>query len=68
MRPGGSIALTSGPKPLLVVQSYAPRHGSDDPYNQTEGRIDVYDPQSGALLRSLNTPGFRTRMLIQPVR
>ncbi|MDE2347751.1 MAG: amine dehydrogenase [Gammaproteobacteria bacterium] len=67
VRPGGSIALTHGSKPLLVVQSYAPRPGADDPYNQTEGRIDVYDPASGTLIRSLNTPGFRTRMSIQAV-
>ncbi len=68
VRPGASIALTHGPKPLLVVQSYAVRPAGDDPYNQYEGRLDVYDPVSGALIRSLNTPGFRTRMLIQPVR
>ena len=67
VRPGASIALTHGSKPLLVVQSYMTRPAGDDPYNQYEGRLDVYDPVTGKLIRSLNTPGFRTRMLIQPV-
>jgi hypothetical protein len=30
-------------------------------------RLDVYDSQTGSLLRSLNMTGFRTRMTIQPV-
>jgi methylamine dehydrogenase heavy chain len=51
-RPGSSIALTHTAKPLLLVQSGE--------------RLDVYDSVSGALLRSLNLPGFRTRMMIQP--
>ncbi|HVC00871.1 MAG TPA: amine dehydrogenase large subunit [Steroidobacteraceae bacterium] len=54
VRPGGSIALTHAKKPLLVVQA--------------GDRLDVYDPATGALIRSLNLPGFHTRMLIQPVR
>jgi methylamine dehydrogenase heavy chain len=52
-RPGSSIALTHGAEPLLLVQ------GGE--------RLDVYDSRSGALLRSLNMTGFRTRMTIQPV-
>ncbi|MDE2304912.1 MAG: amine dehydrogenase [Gammaproteobacteria bacterium] len=65
VRPGASIALTHADQPLLVVQSYvASKKGGE----LGDGRIDVYDPRSGALLRSLNTPGFHTRMLIEPVR
>ena len=30
-------------------------------------RLDVYDPQGGALLRSLGLPGFHTRMQMEPV-
>jgi methylamine dehydrogenase heavy chain len=54
VRPGGSIALTRGEPALLLVQ--------------TNDRLDVYDPASGALIRSLDTPGFHTRMTIVPVR
>jgi len=53
VRQGSSIALTHGAKPLLVVQA--------------DQRLDVYDPETGSLIRSLNLPGFSTRMLIQPV-
>jgi methylamine dehydrogenase heavy chain len=52
-RPGSSIALTHAREPLLLVQ------GGE--------RLDVYDPQTGGLVRSLNMTGFRTRMTIQPV-
>jgi methylamine dehydrogenase heavy chain len=52
-RPGSSIALTHSAEPLLLVQ------GGE--------RLDVYDSQTGSLLRSLNMTGFRTRMTIQPV-
>ncbi|HUX73865.1 MAG TPA: amine dehydrogenase large subunit [Steroidobacteraceae bacterium] len=53
VRPGSSIALSGGSSPLLLVQAGE--------------RLDVYDPSSGSLIRSLNLPGFHTRMLIQPV-
>ncbi len=54
-RPGSSIALTHGAAPLLLVQA------SD--------RLDLYDPQSGSLVRSQELPAFRsTRMQIDPVR
>jgi methylamine dehydrogenase heavy chain len=52
-RPGSSISLTHGAEPLLLVQSGE--------------RLDVYDP-SGGLVRSLDLPGFHTRMQIEPVR
>jgi methylamine dehydrogenase heavy chain len=52
-RPGSSIAMTHGASPLLLVQA--------------RDRLDVYEPGSGSLLRSLNLPGFRTRMSIQPI-
>ncbi len=54
VRPGSSIALTHGAEPLLLVQAGE--------------RLDVYDPQSGSLIRSLDLPGFHTRMQIEPVR
>ena len=54
-RPGSSIALTHGTAPLLLVQA--------------GDRLDVYDPQSGSLVRSQELPAFRsTRMQIEPVR
>jgi methylamine dehydrogenase heavy chain len=53
-RPGSSIALTHGAEPLLLVQAGE--------------RLDVYDPQGGGLVRSLDLPGFHTRMQIEPVR
>jgi methylamine dehydrogenase heavy chain len=52
VHPGSSIALTHSAQPLLLVQSGE--------------RLDVYEPQSGSLVRSLNATGFRTRMTIQP--
>jgi methylamine dehydrogenase heavy chain len=52
-RPGSSIAMTHGASPLLLVQA--------------RDRLDVYEPDTGSLVRSLNLPGFRTRMSIQPV-
>ena len=53
VRPGSSIAVTHGAEPLLLVQAGE--------------RLDVYDGQ-GMLLRSLDLPGFHTRMNIEPVR
>jgi methylamine dehydrogenase heavy chain len=53
VRPGSSIALTHGTEPLLLVQAGE--------------RLDVYDPQSGMLMRSMDLPGFHTRMQIEPV-
>jgi len=54
-RPGSSISLTHGTAPLLLVQAAE--------------RLDVYDPQSGGLVRSLNLPQFRSgRMQIEPMR
>lgn len=53
-RPGSSIALTHAAEPLLLVQS--------------EQRLDVYDSRDGKLLRSLDLPGFHTRLNIEPVR
>ena len=52
VRPGASISLTHGAEPSLLVQAGE--------------RLDVYDPQ-GQLLRSLDLPGLRTRMQIEPV-
>jgi methylamine dehydrogenase heavy chain len=52
-RPGSSIALTHGPEPLLLVQAGE--------------RLDVYDLQGG-LVRSMDLPGFRSRMQIETVR
>ena len=54
VRPGSSLALTHAPEPLLLVQAGE--------------RLDVYDPQGGGLIRSLDLPGLRTRLLIEPVR
>lgn len=51
VRPGSSIALTRGASPLMLVQA--------------GGRLDVYDPQGGSLVRSLDLPGFHTRMQIE---
>lgn len=52
-RPGSSIALTRGADQLMLVQAGQ--------------RLDVYDPQGGALVRSLDLPGFHTRMQMEPV-
>jgi len=54
VRPGSSLALTHDSVPLLLVQAGE--------------RLDVYDPSSGSLVRSLDLPGFHTRMNIEPVR
>ncbi|MDB6084449.1 MAG: amine dehydrogenase [Gammaproteobacteria bacterium] len=54
VRPGSSIALTHGTDSLLLVQAGE--------------RLDVYDPREGNLVRSLDLPGFHTRMTIEPVR
>jgi methylamine dehydrogenase heavy chain len=53
VRPGSSISLTHGAEPLLLVQAGE--------------RLDVYEP-GGALVRSLDLPGFHTRMQIEPIR
>jgi methylamine dehydrogenase heavy chain len=53
VRAGSSISLTHGAEPLLLVQAGE--------------RLDVYEP-GGALVRSLDLPGFHTRMQIEPVR
>jgi hypothetical protein len=52
-RPGSSISLTHGAEQLLLVQAGE--------------RLDVYEP-GGGLVRSLDLPGLRTRMQIEPVR
>ena len=54
VRAGSSIALTHTTEPLLLVQAGT--------------RLDVYDPVNGGLVRSLDLPGFHTRMQIEPVR
>ncbi len=54
VRPGSSIALTHDAEPLLLVQAGE--------------RLDVYDSREGSLVRSLDLPGFHTRMTIEPVR
>jgi methylamine dehydrogenase heavy chain len=51
VRPGSSIALTHGSEPLLLVQAGE--------------RLDVYDPQGGSLVRSLDLPGLHTRMQME---
>jgi methylamine dehydrogenase heavy chain len=53
VRPGSSIALTHGADQLMLVHAGT--------------RLDVYDPQGGALLRSMGLPGFHTRMQLEPV-
>jgi methylamine dehydrogenase heavy chain len=53
VRPGSSISLTHGAEPLLLVQA---------------GQLlDVYDPQTGSLVRSMDLPGFHTRMQMEPL-
>jgi methylamine dehydrogenase heavy chain len=51
VRPGSSIALTRGPEALMLVQAGE--------------RLDVYDSQTGMLMRSLDLPGFHTRMQME---
>jgi methylamine dehydrogenase heavy chain len=53
VRRGQSIAVTHAADPLLLVQAAE--------------RLDVYDMQ-GMLLRSLDLPGLKSRMNIEPVR
>ncbi|HLZ98030.1 MAG TPA: amine dehydrogenase large subunit [Steroidobacteraceae bacterium] len=53
VRPGSSIAVTHGAAPSLLVQAGE--------------RLDVYD-LGGMLLRSLDLPGLKSRMNIEPVR
>jgi methylamine dehydrogenase heavy chain len=53
VRPGSSIALSHDPEPLLLVQAGE--------------RLDVYDAREGTFVRSLDLPGFHTRMQIEPV-
>jgi hypothetical protein len=52
VRPGSSVALTHGADQLMLVQAGT--------------RLDVYDPQGGALVRSLDLPGLHTRMQMEP--
>jgi methylamine dehydrogenase heavy chain len=52
-RPGSSIALTHGPEAQLLVQAGE--------------RLDVYDTQGG-LVRSMDLPGFRSRLQIDASR
>jgi methylamine dehydrogenase heavy chain len=54
VRPGSSISITHGAEPLMLVQAGE--------------RLDVYDPQTGALIRSMDLPGLHTRMQIEPLR
>ncbi|HMK86047.1 MAG TPA: amine dehydrogenase large subunit [Steroidobacteraceae bacterium] len=51
VRPGSSIALTHGPEALMLVQA--------------SERLDVYETQGGSLVRSLDLPGFHTRMQME---
>ncbi len=48
---GSSIALTRGTEALMLVQSGE--------------RLDVYDTQGGSLVRSMDLPGFHTRMQME---
>lgn len=50
-RPGSSVALTHGPEVLMLVQAGE--------------RLDVYETQGGSLVRSMDLPGFRTRMQME---
>jgi methylamine dehydrogenase heavy chain len=54
VRPGSSIALTHTSEPLLLVQAGE--------------RLDVYEASDGSLQRSLDLPGFHTRMQIDAMR
>ena len=53
-RPGSSISLTHTVEPLLLVQAGE--------------RLDVYGAADGGLIRSLDLPGFHTRMQIETLR
>ena len=52
VRPSASIALTHAAEPLLLV------HGGE--------RVDVYEPGTGSVVRSLNMTGFKNHIFIQP--
>ena len=54
VRPGSSISLTHSADPLLLVQAGE--------------RLDVYQASDGSLVRSLDLPGFHTRLQIDTVR
>ncbi len=54
VRPGSSIAITHGAEPLLLVQAGE--------------RLDAYDVRDGGLVRSMDLPGFRSRMQIDTLR
>jgi methylamine dehydrogenase heavy chain len=54
VRPGSSISLTHGPEPLLLVQAGE--------------RLDAYDAHDGSLVRSMDLPGFRSRLQIESLR
>ncbi len=53
VRPGSSIAISHGAQPSLLVQAGE--------------RLDVYD-LDGVLVRSMDLPGFRSRMQIEALR
>ena len=75
-RPSGWQLIASDEQKLLYVLMQADAHEGThkDPANeqlllvQAGERLDVYDPQTGSLVRSLDLPGFHTRMQIEPVR
>jgi methylamine dehydrogenase heavy chain len=54
VRPGSSISLTHSADPLLLVQAGE--------------RLDVYQAADGSLVRSLDLPGFHTRLQIDTAR
>jgi methylamine dehydrogenase heavy chain len=54
VRPGSSIAITHGTDPLLLVQAGE--------------RLDAYDARDGGLVRSMDLPGFRSRLQIDTLR
>jgi methylamine dehydrogenase heavy chain len=51
VRHGSSVAITHGPEALMLIQAGE--------------RLDVYDTQTGMLMRSLDLPGFHTRMQME---
>lgn len=54
VRPGSSVSITHGDPQLMLVQA---------------GEIlDVYDSQTGALVRSMDLPGMHTRVQMDPIR
>ncbi len=54
VRPGSSIAITHGAEALLLVQAGE--------------RLDAYDVRDGTLVRSMDLPGFRSRLQIETLR